>query len=453
MKRYTNLFLTAIMILTALISVKAIAPGNDNFADAAVLSPQTSGFMLGTNTDATQETDEPTHYTANPNKQSVWFKWTAPASRSMAFEEMDDNFASAMAIYTSNVPNPTFAQLTKVESNSDILGYNYEGCRINFWAISGKTYYIVIDYGNAGGPGSPTGSFTLKYYPNKLSYSTRFDARDHRTSPTVFRPSSGMWYWLWNIYSINYETIYGRNGDTPVPADYNGDGRTDMAVVRNENGAKVWYLSFQGTYLWGLPTDQPLTGDFDNDGRADLTVVRNEGQNLVWYVRRSMDGGMTMLKWGLPGDKPVIGDFDGDGRTDIAVTRSTPNDLVWYILKSNSGTYSQWSEIQFGLESDLTAVEDFDEDGKTDIAVFRPSDGNWYILRSSSNEVQITHFGSAGDKPQSADYDGDGKSDLAVFRPSEGNWYFWLSGNNTQKVVHYGISTDIPTSSVNSLLQ
>jgi len=453
MKRYTNLFLTAIMILTALATVKATAPANDNFANAQNLGSGQTGSISATNVDATQEADEPTHYTANPNKQSVWFKWTAPATRSMAFEELDDNFASAMAIYTSNQPNPTFAQLTKVESNSDILGYNYEGCRINFWALSGKTYYIVVDYGNAGGPGSPTGNFELKYYPNRLAYSTRFDARDHRTSATVFRPSSGMWYLLWNIWSINYETIYGKNGDMPVPADYNGDGRTDMAVVRNENGSKVWYVSFQSTTIWGLPTDQPLIGDFDNDGRADLTAVRNNGQNLVWYVRRSSDSSMAAFTWGIPNDKPVIGDFDGDGITDVAITRNTANGLVWYILKSNGGSYNQYTSFQFGLESDITSVEDFDGDGKTDITAFRPSTGTWYIFRSGTNQLQTTQLGTSGDKPQPADYDGDGKADLAIFRASEGNWYYLLSGNNTQKIVHWGKEGDIPTSSMTTLLQ
>lgn len=452
MKKYSQFFLTAIMILTAIAAVKAIAPANDNFASAQSLPSSQTGSVAGTNVGATQETDEPTHYTANPNKQSVWYKWTAPATRSMAFEELDDNFSSAIAIYTSNVANPTFAQLTKVESNADLLGYNYTGCRINFFAQSGKTYYIAVDWSNAA-PGNQTGGFELKFYPNKLAYSTRFDTRDHRTSVSVFRPGNAMWYWRWNIFTVSAESLYGKAGDFPVPADYNGDGRSEIAIVRNENGAKVWYVSFLSTTIWGLPGDQPLVGDFDNDGRADLTAVRSNGQNLVWYARRSSDGAMAAFTWGLPTDKPVIGDFDGDGITDVTVTRSTPDGLVWYILKSSGGDFNQYAVLQFGLESDASAVEDYDGDGKTDVAVFRPADGNWYIFRSGTNEVQITHFGMPGDKPQPGDYDLDGKSDLAVFRPAEGNWYFWLSGSDTQRIVRWGLATDIPISSVSTLVQ
>jgi hypothetical protein len=453
MKNYSKFFLTAIMILTALTSVSALAPANDNFADAHNLGSPLSGFIIGDNTGATQETDEPSHYTTNNNKQSVWYKWTAPVTRSMAFDVSEDNFASAFAIYTSNVANPTFAQLTKVQSNSDLSGYQYSGSRINFWALSGKTYYIAVDFANAGGPGEPTGSFTLKYYPNTLAYSSRFDVRNHRTSVSIYRPGNSMWYFLWNMYSVSQETIYGKNGDVPMPADYDGDGRTDIAVVRNENGAKVWYASFVSTTIWGLPTDQPLVGDFDYDGRADLVAVRSNGQNLVWYVRRSTTGSGSQYSWGIPGDRPVVGDFDGDGRTDIAVTRSTPNGWVWYILKSNAGAYDQYAVEQFGLDSDTVAAEDFDGDGKTDIAVFRPSNGTWYIHRSQTNAIQITQFGTFGDKPQPADYDGDGKADLALYRPAEGNWYFWTSGNDAQKIVHWGTETDVPTSSMNTLSQ
>ncbi|HEY8562209.1 MAG TPA: VCBS repeat-containing protein [Pyrinomonadaceae bacterium] len=451
MKNYSKLFLTAVMIFAALASVRAAAPANDNFANAQNLGSAHTGSITGNNFEATQEPDEPMHYTTNPNKQSVWYKWTAPASRSMAFEITEENFASAIAIYTSNQPNPTFAQLTKVESNSDILGYNYKGSRINFFALSGKTYYIAVDFGNAGGPGEPTGSFELKYFPNALAYSTRFDARNHRASVSVYRPSNSMWYFLWNYYSIDYQTLYGKPGDTPMPADYNGDGRTDIAIVRNENGAKVWYASFVQTIVWGLPTDQPLIGDFDDDGRADLTAVRKTDQNLVWYVRRSATNSMISFAWGMPTDKPVVGDFDGDRLTDVTVTRSTPEGLVWYILRSNGGNYDQYTALTFGVESDELAVEDFDGDGKTDVAVYRPSNGTWYIHRSATNELQITPFGVAGDQPQPADYDGDGKADLAVARLAENKWFFWMSGSNTQKIVHWGMEADIPTTSLPAL--
>ncbi|HUR96570.1 MAG TPA: M36 family metallopeptidase, partial [Pyrinomonadaceae bacterium] len=58
---------------------------------------------------------------------------------------------------------------------------------------------------------------------------------------------------------------------------------------------------------------------------------------------------------------------------------------------------------------------DFDGDGKTDLSVFRPSEGNWYLNRSTAG-FQALHWGSAGDVLVPGDYDGDGKTDTAIFR-------------------------------------
>jgi len=49
---------------------------------------------------------------------------------------------------------------------------------------------------------------------------------------------------------------------------------------------------------------------------------------------------------------------------------------------------------------------DYDNDAKTDIAVWRPSDGNWWIQRSSDGGVTVTQWGlgSMGDVPLKSKY-------------------------------------------------
>jgi hypothetical protein len=122
-------------------------------------------------------------------------------------------------------------------------------------------------------------------------------------------------------------------------------------------------------------------------------------------------------------------------------------------LKSRDGSYDRYTSFHFGAAPDKPAIDDYDGDGKSDPALFRPSNGTWYIQRSSTNQVQATPFGASGDIPQPGDYDGDGKSELTLYRPSEGKWYFWFSGTDTQKVVNWGLPTDIPVSSINTLAQ
>jgi hypothetical protein len=133
----------------------------------------------------------------------------------------------------------------------------------------------------------------------------------------------------------------------------------------------------------------------------------------------------------------VVNDFDGDGISDYAVYR--PSEGVWYILQST--TNSMRTEI-FGVASDIPVAADYDGDGKTDVALWRESEGNWYIKQSSDGGVATRKYGQAGDIPVYGYYDDDAKVDLAVFR--SGTWWINTSSNNATQTVNWGISTDRP---------
>ena len=224
-------------------------------------------------------------------------------------------------------------------------------------------------------------------------------------------------------------TPFGSGTDEAYSAALQPDGKIVAAGRGTVSGAADFAVA---RYLGDPVAVRPAAFDFDGDGRTDYGVFRpSEG---IWYLQNSQTG-FGAVRFGLEGDKLVPSDFDGDGKTDIAVYRAG----TWYLLRSQSG----FAQIQFGLASDVPIPSDYDGDGKADLAIYRPSSGQWWISRSSDNQISVQTFGLADDKPVPADFDGDGKADLAVFRASEGRWYL-LQSTNGLAVISFGVSTDKP---------
>jgi subtilisin family serine protease len=175
--------------------------------------------------------------------------------------------------------------------------------------------------------------------------------------------------------------------------------------------------------------------DFNADGTADESVARPFNKtNYLWYAPT-----LAETSWGNLTDVLVPADYDGDAKTDVAVWR--PSDGIWYIIPSTTGVaiYPHW-----GTNGDIPVPADYDGDFRDDLAVFRPSEGRWYILNSNNGQITYRYWGLSGDRPVPADYDGDGLADAAVIRPNTNHtWYILNSSNGVPSYVQWGLDTDI----------
>lgn len=266
----------------------------------------------------------------------------------------------------------------------------------------------------------------------------------------LFRPSNCTWYSRFGLDEGAFAAVrFGTSADIPVPADYDGDGEIDIAVINQETGA--WKIEFSGNrpgisagfekLLTFRQGDVPVPADYDGDGKADIALWRPEtGAWHIVYSSANPKGETTGQTWGARGDVPVPADYDGDGKTDFAVFRSAENS--WDILNSGDG------RIQvryFGIAGlDTLVPADYTGDGRADPAVFR--DGNWYVLKSENGEIERFNLGMPDAIPVPADYDGDGEADFAVFR--RGMWYI-VESSGTQFIArNFGLDGDIPINSL-----
>jgi hypothetical protein len=309
----------------------------------------------------------------------------------------------------------------------------------------------AVNYTVAVNPGfsSRTGTLTIAgqtFTVTQAGVAVPFDFNgDGKTDIALWNPQSGVWS-IGNgadgTIAARYE--WGRSdlGDSPVPADYDGDGRTDIAVWRANEGN--WYIirSSAGGYVqnWGNAGDRPVPADYDGDGKTDIAVFRPAECN--WYIISSINGSVRIQGWGGSSDRPVPADYDGDGRADIAVWRATEGN--WYIIKSSTNTsiLRGWGE-----GGDKPVPADYDGDGKSDLAVYRPSTGNWYIVQSLTGAASVKNWGLSSDVLVPGDYDGDGRVDVAVWRGSEGNWYIIKSATNAGVIQNLGLSNERPVPS------
>lgn len=225
--------------------------------------------------------------------------------------------------------------------------------------------------------------------------------------------------------------------------DFDGDGKTDYAIARNNGSAIEWWITNSGggtsVFTFGVSAEfnnqRIMACDFDGDGKDDPTIWRSGASPAAGFlIFQSSTNTVIFQQFGTTGDDPrIVNDYDGDGRCDAAVWRAGAS-ATWFYRGSANNAAGNITYVNWGGTGDFANPGDFNGDGRAD---FRVQDGaNWWTLFNGSFTSEVRQFGTSVAFGVPGDYDGDGKVDLAATLSEGSNlaWYYVSTLNPNQNV-------------------
>ncbi len=317
---------------------------------------------------------------------------------------------------------------------------------------SGMQVYPTMIGGDFNGDGKPDLAI-LSYNGSTTSYITVLLGNG---DGTFAAPLTGEVY---NQGSTGGDVILG----TLAAADFNGDGKLDLAVVGDyvsAGGVTILLGNGDGTFTVGGPNLDPsggfaliATGDFNGDGIPDFvtpnyfvfggspTIFLGKGDGTF---NGPMPVSFTLAYFPT---SVVVGDFNGDGIPDLAFSDLNGVEIA---LGNGDGTFNETSTSPIQVPDELYSLQigDFNHDGKLDLAgldnyagqivlLLGAGDGT-FAVTATTPVVSTSFIGPF--QIAAADFNGDGVPDLAM-----------LTKNVNTASILLTVPTETATATVNGI--
>ena len=212
-----------------------------------------------------------------------------------------------------------------------------------------------------------------------------------------------------------------------VSADFNGDSKLDLAIVGQNNypntlsiliGNGLGSFNLAGNFNAGYEPKDVISADFNNDGKADLAVAnRNYNVNVLLGDGAGSFGSAIICGMGGDASGVISADFNGDAKMDLAAINHVSN-IAYVFLGDGAGGFNAGTIFPAGSSPTSIISADFNGDTKPDLAISDLSSLDVSVLlgNGAGSFGAINGFTASGysESLSSADFNGDGKVDLAV---------------------------------------